>query len=109
MSDVHRPGEDALHHQMMRPDGEVRWVRSTRRFAAGIGGLPGGMVGVLDDITERRRNEEELKAAKEMAEAAEQRFRTLCEQMPVGVFQKPTSAETRSTPIPDARRFPDSA
>jgi PAS domain S-box-containing protein len=70
MNDVHRPEEVPLHHRMVRPHGEVRWVRSTRRFVAGGGGISGGMVGVLDDITERRRNEEELSAAKEAAEAA---------------------------------------
>ena len=69
MNDVHRPEETPLHHRMVRPDGEVRWVRSTRRFVAGGGGTSGGMVGVLDDITERRRNEDELQGAKEAAEA----------------------------------------
>jgi PAS domain S-box-containing protein len=41
----------------------------------------------MENITERKVTEERVRAAKETAEVAEQRFRALCEQIPVGVFQ----------------------
>ena len=70
MNDVHRPEETPLHHRMVRPDGEVRWVRGARRFVAGGGGTSGGMVGVLDDITERRRNEDSCKGPRKRRKQA---------------------------------------
>ena len=79
---------------LVRPNGEQRWVHSTVAVMRGIGSEPGGLVGTLDDVTDRRGVEEALKAAKETAEAAEQRFRALCEEMPVGVFMADDAGNT---------------
>jgi PAS domain S-box-containing protein len=80
-------GENSFDMRMVRPNGEIRWVHTTRKVIKGVGDMPGGVIGVVEDVTERRRSDELLRLAKEEASAAETRFRTLCEQLPVGVFR----------------------
>jgi PAS domain S-box-containing protein len=47
-------------YRVIRPDGAVRWVRESVSASRGEGGRPLRLDGVLSDISERRRLEEEL-------------------------------------------------
>ncbi len=58
----------------MLPDGEVRWVSSRGRCLYDPDGTPSAMTGVDLDITERKRDEEQRRAA-------EDRFRQLAESI----------------------------
>jgi len=51
-------------------DGAVRWVQSIGEFVCDAGGRPVRMVGTVQDITPRKLAKEELRRAKEAAEAA---------------------------------------
>ncbi len=58
--------EHRLHHQ----DGNYRWILSRGSVIRDVYGVASRMVGIHIDTTERKRSEEELRAAKESAEAA---------------------------------------
>jgi len=77
---------------MVRPGGDVRWVKTYRKLLQGPGGKPRGAMGIIEDITEQRAKDDQLKAVREQAEVAELRFRTLCEQLPLGIFQADANA-----------------
>ena len=73
-----RPYENEF--RVVLRDGEVRWARSVARRT---GEAPDGSttyVGSVEDVTERRRADEALRAS-------EARFRTLCQAAPMGVFE----------------------
>ena len=57
-----RPAE----HRIVRKDGSLRWVRSTRVPQYGVDGTLVGYDGLLQDITERRTLEEQLIQAQKM-------------------------------------------
>ena len=59
-----------FEHRVLRPDGTVRWIHRRAEVVRGEGGEPLRMVGTVHDVTERRRAEEELRQAKEEADAA---------------------------------------
>jgi PAS domain S-box-containing protein len=64
-----------------RADGGIIWCRVTMSATHdGAGGPRTGALMVLEDVTRRRRAEEELRAW-------EARYRRLFEQMPIGLFQ----------------------
>ncbi len=56
--------------EMPRPDGSIVSVEARTRFIRNQAGQPLGVFAILRDITERKRTEEELRQAKEAAEAA---------------------------------------
>ncbi len=65
--------------RIIRPDGKVRYIRSESGIFSDEAGKPVRMVGIIQDITRRRQNEEKLKMyaqeledAKERAEDANQ-------------------------------------
>ncbi|WP_421988559.1 PAS domain-containing protein [Roseococcus sp.] len=58
--------------RIVRPDGEVRWVRSTACVIAGSAGIPHRAVGVLQDITQSRLAEQELQDSYDFLRQAEQ-------------------------------------
>jgi PAS domain S-box-containing protein len=67
----------AIEMRVMRPDGSQGWVCSYGRLEAGPDGKPGRLVGLVQDITQRKQAEhvlqrhgEELEAAKTSAERA---------------------------------------
>lgn len=47
-------------HRIVRPDGEVRWVRAQGTFLPAADGAPDRILGVVLDITEQRRYEDEI-------------------------------------------------
>jgi len=59
-----------IEHRIVQPDGEVREVLENGYVYRDTKGKPIRMVGVVHDITERNRIENELVEAKEQAEAA---------------------------------------
>ncbi|MBN1935859.1 MAG: PAS domain S-box protein [Anaerolineae bacterium] len=75
-----------IEFRLVRPDGEVRWLRSGSRFEFDEQGSPVVCIGVHYDITERRQVEQALRQS-------EARFRTLSDLAPVGVYQ--TDAQGR--------------
>jgi PAS domain S-box-containing protein len=65
-----RKGKIDQEFRLVKPDGEVRWVH-TRAFQVPVpDGAPPRLAGIAEDVTERKRAEEELRRAKEAAEAA---------------------------------------
>jgi len=65
--------------RIVRRDGAVRWLESTAQLIRDADGKPLYWQGVMLDVTERKRIEEELRAA-------EERYRTLVEQIPAAVL-----------------------
>jgi two-component system CheB/CheR fusion protein len=57
-------------YRIVRPDGEVRWVHVRVYPIRDERGVPYRNAALVDDITERKRTEEELRRAMEAAEAA---------------------------------------
>jgi len=59
-----RPYE--IEHRIVRPDGSIRWVREQAQVERDPAGKPLRMVGVVQDITDRRKLEEQLRHAQKM-------------------------------------------
>ena len=55
-------------YRVRRKDGETRWVRTSSRPALGPDGQVSGIHGVLTDVTERRRAEDETRRLNEVLE-----------------------------------------
>ncbi|MDW8059499.1 MAG: PAS domain-containing protein [Thermomicrobium sp.] len=72
--------------RIVHADGSVRWLESTARLVRDADGKPLYWQGVMLDVTERKRIEEEL-------QEAEERYRTLVEQIPAAVIV------TSATPV----------
>ena len=64
-----------IEYRLRRYDGEYRWFYETTNPHFGIDGKFAGYTGLCVDVTERRSNEQALVAAKNKAEAAEERYR----------------------------------
>jgi PAS domain S-box-containing protein len=64
--------------RIIRPDGELRWLKSYGRAEYDLTGEPVRMLGTVQDITERREMEEDLRAS-------ERRFQTVFDKSPVGI------------------------
>lgn len=59
-----------VEYRITWPDGSRHWLRATGDISRNENGTPIHMLGVIRDITDRKRAEEELIAAKETAEKA---------------------------------------
>ena len=53
-------------HRVVRADGVVRWVRANAHVVSNAGGTSSRLVGTLQDVTERRELEEQLRQAQKM-------------------------------------------
>ena len=67
-----------LEKRYVRKDGSVMWGRLSAFLAEGSEGEPAIALGVVEDIDERRRAEEDLRIS-------ERRFRTVIEQSPLSI------------------------
>jgi PAS domain S-box-containing protein len=72
----HQPYD--VEERIVRPDGEIRILRSRGQVERDAAGQPVRLVGVCQDITEYRRAEEEV-------DTSEARYRTLFEYAPDGI------------------------
>jgi len=71
-------GTDAAEFQLHRKDGRRIWVRDRTRGVLGTNGEITFFDGILEDVTEQKRMEEELKDN-------EERYRLLFEESPLGI------------------------
>ncbi len=53
----------SIEHRIVRPDGAVRWVLRSAVVERDSAGMPRRMLGICQDITDRRRAEDEVRAA----------------------------------------------
>lgn len=54
-----------LDHRIVRPDGEVRWVHEKAQVVRDSQGTPVRLVGIIQDISERKKAEEALRKSEE--------------------------------------------
>ena len=54
-----------IDHRIVRPDGTLRWVHERADVVRDAAGRPQRLIGVVQDITERKQAEDALKAAEE--------------------------------------------
>ncbi len=62
-------GEWNFECRIRRADGQVRWIWAAGRHRVGPSGNPLGITGLVQDITDRRRTEEEIKVSKYLSDA----------------------------------------
>ncbi len=86
-------GHHNHEYRFLHPDGSYRWMHDELKLVRDEAGNPIEVVGSWWDITERKLSEEERaqlllreQAARELAQANEQRYRSLAEAMPQIVF-----------------------
>jgi PAS domain S-box-containing protein len=75
-----------LSHRIVRPNGEVRWIRERAEVEPGADGLPLRFLGVTLDITDERRTEEALRAS-------EARFKGTFESSGIGAVVMSTDGK----------------
>ena len=76
---VQRAADYEIEHRILWPDGTVRWVLETGDVVRAHSGEPVRMLGIVQDVTNRRKVAEALHESEEM-------FRTVSEQSPNLVF-----------------------
>jgi PAS domain S-box-containing protein len=76
-------GPFSFEHRVRRQDGDVRTVFGRGEVFIDGEGAPLRVAGTGQDITERKRMEEELRRSAAELRESEQRFRNLCTQAPV--------------------------
>ena len=64
LSAIAQEGHYELEHRIVRPDGTQRWVFAAGDVLADANGVPVELVGVIQDITDRREAEEKARASR---------------------------------------------
>jgi PAS domain S-box-containing protein len=74
-----------LVHRIIRPDGEMRWIRERARVERSPDGMPLRFLGVTLDVTEERALEEALERAESLRRSTTQFYDSVFERAPLGV------------------------
>jgi len=80
-------GYYSFEHRIVFPNGEIHWLFGKAQMEYHKNGLPFRMLGTVQDITERKQEEEELLKAKERSEESEIKYRNLFQHMEDGFLQ----------------------
>jgi len=75
-----------VEYRVPEAGGGIRWMMVRGRPLYDSGGQPNSYTGIVMDITERKRAEQELFAAKELAEKALTQLRATIDSMTEGMF-----------------------
>jgi PAS domain S-box-containing protein len=89
MADSPRTGWFDEEYRVTPPGGEARWIRNTSQLVQGVGDRPSLWFGVIRDVGDRHRAEEELRRS-------EARSRALVEQIPAIVYEMGPDDERRT-------------
>lgn len=76
-------GKLDIEHRIVKPDGEIRWVHGRGESVVNAQGVPVCLSGTVQDITERKRSDEAMRAS-------EAQFRLLTDAMPQLVWRMQT-------------------
>ncbi len=84
---IRKASEDAIagksrynvEHRILRPDGQVRWVHQEADVVFGVDGKPMQMVGMTQDITDRKEADETMRKNEAVLKASEARYRAMIE------------------------------
>jgi len=68
---LERGGDLDIEHRIVRPDGDVRWVRERARVIAGPDSTPTNTTGTVQDITEQREQQTRIRELHELIEGSE--------------------------------------
>ncbi|HLL48835.1 MAG TPA: PAS domain S-box protein [Longimicrobiaceae bacterium] len=80
-------GEDyRAEFRALQPDGGIRWIAGYGRPLPGPDGRPARLIGVIRDVTEQKRADEERDRLHAAVEAERARLQAMMEQMPAGVM-----------------------
>src|SRR5580698_3196912 len=74
-----------VEHRIIRPDGALRWVLQAAVVERDDRGVPVRLMGICQDITDRKRSEDEIRAVQNALRASEVRLRVLFDNAPIGV------------------------
>lgn len=74
-----------FEYRLLLPNGEIRWVDAFGRGEYTIEGQPTRMVGVLQDITQRKQAEEALRQSEETARRQLLEIEAIYESAPIGL------------------------
>ncbi len=69
-----------IDYRIVHPDGQLRWIRELSEIVLDPDGRPSAYVGTLQDVTEQKHAEENLRQS-------EQRFRSLADNLPGIVYR----------------------
>jgi diguanylate cyclase (GGDEF)-like protein/PAS domain S-box-containing protein len=84
-------------YRLVDADGRERWFHDQTAIVRDEHGAPAEMQGVILDITERKRTEQALHESEQRMAAAEARYRSLVEELPLGIYVN--ALDERSTPL----------
>ena len=73
-----------FQYRVVLPPGQVRWVRARWKISRNQQGEPQRVTGVLTDITERKRTEQELRSRQEMLDLAQKAARAVAFEWRIG-------------------------
>jgi len=78
---------ERIAYRVVWADGGVHWVEGIGRLFRDASGKPSQVVGVISDVTERKRAESDLRDS-------EERFRLLATHAPIGIIQSDSEGRT---------------
>ncbi|MDB6034950.1 MAG: putative histidine kinase, classic, partial [Verrucomicrobiales bacterium] len=86
----------SIEYRVNRPSGEIKWIAAMGRGTYGEDGTVLGMVGMVEDITERRRSEESLREESRILELLNETGKLIASQLELqGLLQQVTDAATK--------------